>query len=65
MKTPEGEIRNNDLAIRAAASQQEGGDDLLTRLKQQTLDNKDKNQKIVSQKTFENDQVRSRDFFFN
>jgi len=60
MKSVEAEsvVKAREQALRAAAAQ-EAGSDLLTRLQQQTLDNKEKNDRLVKQKTLMNDQAAS------
>lgn len=39
-------------------AESEEGNALITKLRQQSLDNKEKNELMVQRKTFENDQVR-------
>jgi hypothetical protein len=60
MPSPEAEVvvRAREQAFEAAAAQ-EAGSDLMARLQQQTLDNKEKNAKLVKQKTLQNNQAAS------
>jgi hypothetical protein len=60
-KDPSLDIRAKQVAAVAAAEEKElgngAGNDLIEKLRQQSIDNKEKNDLYVARKTFENDQV--------